>query len=462
MPGLRASTGCVRRVVNANLARKKPLASEHELLFWDAQNRLSEVQDNNGGMLEQYWYDAGGGRVKKTSGTTTAISHYSFGGLRIAVKRGSALYHLHGDHLGSASLTTAGSVVEASRAYYAYGAERAASGTLQTDRTFTGQKADASGLLYYNARYYDPGLGTFISPDSLVPDPGRVIDYNRFLYARGNPLKYSDPTGRFPFGPDWEREFETSHGRPPNAGDRVDRLISLMHPGHGPGGAWTDQDWSDYSNNKREVLTRVIATTGIRIGSGWNLSDPIESDNLTLLAEGIVEFGFTVGTAIGGGVQAGLARLGQLLGGPVTWVRGPSGWGTCKGTPACALGRAVSFHNALFSNSSNERNRNHVRATAVHEMAHVIHTVSCATVMGMGRGCEVQLGLVVGVGFGLEGRGPHTITQHGETNQWEYWAEAVTDWVYKDLYMPSVHPQGDTYKINDSQLDYIEGVFNGQ
>jgi len=37
-----------------------------------------------------------------------------------------------------------------------------------------------------------PALGTFISPDTLVPDPGRVIDYNCFLYARGNPLRYGD------------------------------------------------------------------------------------------------------------------------------------------------------------------------------------------------------------------------------------------------------------------------------
>jgi len=130
-----------------------------------------------------------------TSGVTTAVSHYSFGGLRVAVKRGSTLYHVHGDHLGSASVTTAGSVVEGSRAYYPYGAQRSASGTLRTDRTFTGQKEDLTGLLYYHARYYDPALGTFISPDTLVPDPGRIIDYNRFLYARGNPLKYTDPSG---------------------------------------------------------------------------------------------------------------------------------------------------------------------------------------------------------------------------------------------------------------------------
>ena len=153
-----------------------------------------------------------------SGGSTTEIRHYSFGSLRIAVKRGSTLYHstwperppltsrelanipaeakkLHGDHLVSTSLTTQGSSTQASRAYYAYGAERSASGNLQTHRTFTGQKSDASGLLYYNARYYDPSLGTFISPDSMVPGAGQVINYKRFLYARGNPLKYTDPSG---------------------------------------------------------------------------------------------------------------------------------------------------------------------------------------------------------------------------------------------------------------------------
>ncbi|MFZ1754285.1 MAG: RHS repeat-associated core domain-containing protein [Caldilineaceae bacterium] len=39
---------------------------------------------------------------------------------------------------------------------------------LSTDRTFTGQKSDGTGLLYYNARYYDPALGTFLSPDTMV------------------------------------------------------------------------------------------------------------------------------------------------------------------------------------------------------------------------------------------------------------------------------------------------------
>jgi len=52
-----------------------------------------------------------------------------------------------------------------------------------------------TGLMYYGARYYDPQIGTFVSPDTLVPDPTHVFDYNRYMYARGNPLKYNDPTG---------------------------------------------------------------------------------------------------------------------------------------------------------------------------------------------------------------------------------------------------------------------------
>ncbi len=201
---------------NGNMTvRNKGLAGQ-QTLVWDAQNRLSQVQDNNGDLLEQYWYGVNGARVKKVSGTTTTyiffghyeeeetggvitiVSHYCFGGLRFAVKRGSDLYHLHGDHLGSTSLTTRGAAETASRTYFAYGAERSSTGDLQTDRTFTGQKRDATGLMYYNARYYDPVLGSFISPDSVVPHPGMTFSFNRFLYVRGSPLKYVDSSGLAP------------------------------------------------------------------------------------------------------------------------------------------------------------------------------------------------------------------------------------------------------------------------
>lgn len=46
------------------------------------------------------------------------------------------------------------------------------------------------GLLFLNNRYHDPVLGAFISVDPLVTTTGKA-----YMYAGGNPVTYSDPTG---------------------------------------------------------------------------------------------------------------------------------------------------------------------------------------------------------------------------------------------------------------------------
>jgi hypothetical protein len=38
-------------------------------------------------------------------------------------------------------------------------------------------------------------LGRFTSPDSIIPDPGSVIGYNRYAYVNNNPMIYTDPSG---------------------------------------------------------------------------------------------------------------------------------------------------------------------------------------------------------------------------------------------------------------------------
>jgi RHS repeat-associated protein len=75
-----------------------------------------------------------------------------------------------------------------------WGAPRSGS-VSATKRNYTGQYRDDTGLLYYHARYYDPVLGRFISPDTLVPDPTDPQDLNRYTYAKNNPMRYTDPTG---------------------------------------------------------------------------------------------------------------------------------------------------------------------------------------------------------------------------------------------------------------------------
>ena len=46
---------------------------------------------------------------------------------------------------------------------------RTSTGTADTERLFTGQRFDAAtGLYYYNARYYDPTIGSFGRHVTLV------------------------------------------------------------------------------------------------------------------------------------------------------------------------------------------------------------------------------------------------------------------------------------------------------
>jgi len=47
------------------------------------------------------------------------------------------------------------------------------------------------------ARWYDPYLNQFLSPDTIIPQPRNPQSLNRYMYCLGNPLKYTDPLGMF-------------------------------------------------------------------------------------------------------------------------------------------------------------------------------------------------------------------------------------------------------------------------
>jgi hypothetical protein len=49
-----------------------------------------------------------------------------------------------------------------------------------------------------NGRMYDPVLGMFLSPDKFVQNPSSSQHFNRYCYAHGNPLLYTDPDGNNP------------------------------------------------------------------------------------------------------------------------------------------------------------------------------------------------------------------------------------------------------------------------
>jgi RHS repeat-associated protein len=59
--------------------------------------------------------------------------------------------------------------------------------------SYTGREFDSeTGLYYYRARYYDPGVGRFISEDPIGFNSG---DSNTYRYVGNNPLFYVDPSG---------------------------------------------------------------------------------------------------------------------------------------------------------------------------------------------------------------------------------------------------------------------------
>jgi RHS repeat-associated protein len=79
---------------------------------------------------------------------------------------------------------------------YPFGETRLTTGTIYTDKLFTGQREIAGlGIYHYNARFYSPVLGRFLSADTIVPGYANPQNLNRYAYVNNNPLRYTDPTG---------------------------------------------------------------------------------------------------------------------------------------------------------------------------------------------------------------------------------------------------------------------------
>jgi RHS repeat-associated protein len=61
-------------------------------------------------------------------------------------------------------------------------------------------KDSATGLDYHRARYYDPGLGRFVSKDDYSGRLNSPITQNPYAYANANPVSFTDPSGYFSLG----------------------------------------------------------------------------------------------------------------------------------------------------------------------------------------------------------------------------------------------------------------------
>ncbi|MEZ4616311.1 MAG: RHS repeat-associated core domain-containing protein [Caldilineaceae bacterium] len=114
------------------------------------------------------------------------------------MRSAGTLYWLLGDHLGSTAVSCQRYHRNRRHPLLPWGSERFTSGSTPTSFKYTGQRQESAiGLYYYGVRWYDPALGRFVQPDTIVPDPGEAKSFDRYAYVLNNPLRYTDPTGHY-------------------------------------------------------------------------------------------------------------------------------------------------------------------------------------------------------------------------------------------------------------------------
>jgi len=192
---------------------------------WNNRNKLSSIEYSDSSRPSfmpalpknklSFVYDYAGNRAKKTSNgnskyyinrgvvvqneidSTGEVTMSLVQGLDAVarIKKNGSIEYLHQDPVRSTVLSTDkdGKVIKEFE-YTAFG--EVAGATDDYNYLFTGQEYDfESDLHYYNARYYSPRLGRFLSRDAVRGNNGDVLSKNPYIYVRNNPLKYIDPTG---------------------------------------------------------------------------------------------------------------------------------------------------------------------------------------------------------------------------------------------------------------------------
>ena len=186
-------------------------------LVFDAFDRLVSDGDIT------YTYDALGRIASRSKGGET--EHYSYSGLEndiavvtdgsgavkarygrdpdgvlLGLKEGDdpAVGVLSDQHDDVVATYSAAGLVD-STAYSPFGEVVARTGTARR-MGFQGEYTDPdTGKVNMLARWYVPGTGGFASRDTADLDPDPSIQLNRYAYANGNPLAYTDPSGNCPF-----------------------------------------------------------------------------------------------------------------------------------------------------------------------------------------------------------------------------------------------------------------------
>ncbi len=118
--------------------------------------------------------------------------------VRIASAGGvETVTYTHTDHLGSpVASTNASGTLLWREDYTPFGEARQRPAANDNDEGYTGHIADSdTGIVYMQARYYDPAIGRFLSQDPVGFAEGGPAFLNRYAYVGNDPLNATDPGG---------------------------------------------------------------------------------------------------------------------------------------------------------------------------------------------------------------------------------------------------------------------------
>jgi RHS repeat-associated protein len=174
--------------------RLKTIGSTIQFYYDGAGNR---VQAARSGVTTRYIYDAKGNLLAEADGNNNITKYYVYGnGLLAMVTPGNQTYCYHFNAVGSTiAMTDSTQSVVNKYSYDPFGNITNYVEVVAQLFKFVGQHGvmtEPNGFYYMRARYYDSGVGRFISEDPLGFDGG---DVNLMVYVQNNPVLLIDPEG---------------------------------------------------------------------------------------------------------------------------------------------------------------------------------------------------------------------------------------------------------------------------
>ena len=211
------------------------------------------VSMTKSGTTAAFAYNADALRIRKTVNGT--VTDYTLHGKQVVhVKQGSNNLHFFYDAQGRPTVVDFNSVkygyvhnlqgdvvavIDGSGTqvveytYDAWGKQLTKTGTLAATLgtlnpfRYRGYVFDEeTGLYYLRSRYYNPTWGRFVSADTVLGKPGKLLDHNLFSYCRQNPVMGRDPSGMY--DPDERAEQQRQRAAARKAKQAVDLITQAV------------------------------------------------------------------------------------------------------------------------------------------------------------------------------------------------------------------------------------------